>query len=104
FVVFSRALNANLESSALEGAYASVIGGAPAAAVVFPREVDRNARADRRIAEVDERIAEADGDDGERGRLRSERDARWADVRSQKLREFATQFDAIHSIKRTIEI
>src|SRR4029077_3444017 len=35
FVVFSRALNENLESSAIEGSYASVIGGAPAAAVVF---------------------------------------------------------------------
>ena len=29
FVVFSRTLNENLESSAIEGAYASVIGGAP---------------------------------------------------------------------------
>ena len=40
YVVFSRALNENLEVVALEGSYASVIGGAPAAAVVFAREVD----------------------------------------------------------------
>ena len=40
FVVFSRRLNEQLETSALEGAHASVIGGAPAAAVVFAREVD----------------------------------------------------------------
>lgn len=102
FVVFSRALNENLESSALEGAYASVIGGAPAAAVVFSREVEHRARADQRIAELDERIAHAGG--AERRRLRAERDARWAEVRSQKLGEFATEFDAIHSIERAVQV
>ena len=35
FVVFSQRLNDELEAIALEGAHASVIGGAPAAAVVF---------------------------------------------------------------------
>jgi acetyl/propionyl-CoA carboxylase alpha subunit/acetyl-CoA carboxylase carboxyltransferase component len=102
FVVFSRALNENLESSALEGAYASVIGGAPAAAVVFSRDVEQRARADQRITELDERIANADG--SERQQLRSERDARWAEVRSQKLGEFAAEFDAIHSIDRAVEV
>ena len=68
FVVFSRALNENLESSAVEGAYASVIGGAPAAAVVFTREVDRRARADPRIVALDERIERAD--DSERSARR----------------------------------
>ncbi len=36
FVVFSAALNDNLEVAAVEGSFASVIGGAPAAAVVSP--------------------------------------------------------------------
>ena len=40
YVVFSRALNEQLEVVALEGTYASVIGGAPAAAVVFAGEVE----------------------------------------------------------------
>ena len=44
FVVFSRRLNEKLETLALEGAHASVIGGAPAAAVVFAREVDMRTR------------------------------------------------------------
>mgnify|MGYP006145792861 CR=1 FL=1 len=35
FVVFSGVLNDNMEVLAVEGSYASVIGGAPAAAVVF---------------------------------------------------------------------
>ncbi|HBY59431.1 MAG TPA: carbamoyl-phosphate synthase subunit L, partial [Solibacterales bacterium] len=38
YVVFSRALNDNMEVVALEGTFASVIGGAPAAAGVFANE------------------------------------------------------------------
>ena len=38
-MVFSKALNPGLSSIALEGSYASVIGGAPAAARVFAGEV-----------------------------------------------------------------
>ena len=45
--MFSQKLNPNLETVALEGAHASVIGGAPAAAVVFAREVERAAARDR---------------------------------------------------------
>ena len=98
FVVFSQPLNDNLESIALEGAHASVIGGAPAAAVVFARDVDTRTREDPRIAELDERIAGAEG--AERERLRAEREERWTDVRSEKLGELAGEFDAIHSVER----
>ena len=41
YVVFSQELNPGLRAMAVEGTYASVIGGGPAAAVVFPREVDK---------------------------------------------------------------
>jgi acetyl-CoA carboxylase carboxyltransferase component/biotin carboxyl carrier protein len=102
FVVFSRRLNDGLETIALEGAHASVIGGAPAAAVVFARDVDLRTRADARIAELDERIAEADG--AERGRLRAERDTLWKTVRSEKLGELAAEFDAIHNVSRAVEV
>ena len=102
FVVFSRALNERLETIALEGAHASVIGGAPAAAVVFAREVDVRTREDRRIAELDARIEAADG--AERQRLRAERDALWAQVRSEKLGQLAAEFDAIHSVQRAVEV
>jgi acetyl/propionyl-CoA carboxylase alpha subunit/acetyl-CoA carboxylase carboxyltransferase component len=44
YVVFSKALNPELSSIALEGSYASVIGGAPAAAVVFAGEVRKLAQ------------------------------------------------------------
>ncbi len=49
FVVFSRRLNDQLETVALEGSRASVIGGAPAAAVVFAHEVDVRTRDDPRV-------------------------------------------------------
>src|SRR6266498_2345974 len=49
FVVFSQTLNESLEVAAVEGSYASVIGGAPAAAVVFAREIDGRVAADQRI-------------------------------------------------------
>jgi acetyl-CoA carboxylase carboxyltransferase component len=102
FVVFSRRLNDGLETIALEGAHASVIGGAPAAAVVFARDVDVRTRNDPRIAGLDGRIAEAEG--AERQRLRAERDALWGDVRSEKLGELASEFDAIHSVTRAVEV
>jgi acetyl-CoA carboxylase carboxyltransferase component len=84
FVVFSRRLNPSLETLALEGSHASVIGGAPAAAVVFAREVDSRTREDSRV----------DGAD----------DSRYAEVRSEKLGELAAEFDAIHSVERAVEV
>ena len=92
FVVFSQRLNDGLETVALEGAHASVIGGAPAAAVVFAREVQQAAARDERIVELDERIAAADG--AERQRLRTERASLWETVLSERRGELATEFDA----------
>ena len=59
FVVLSVTLNDNMEVAAVEGSYASVIGGAPAAAVVFAAEVWKRAAADPRVAELQAAIAEA---------------------------------------------
>jgi acetyl-CoA carboxylase carboxyltransferase component len=102
FVVFSQRLNPQLEAVALAGAHASVIGGAPAAAVVFAREVERAASADERIVALDERIAQTEGAD--RRRLRAERARLWPDVLAQKRGEFADRFDAIHSVERAVEV
>jgi acetyl-CoA carboxylase carboxyltransferase component len=102
FVVFSQKLNPNLETVALEGAHASVIGGAPAAAVVFAREVERAAGTDERIVALDQRITATEG--AERQRLRAERAHLWPDVLAQKRGEFADRFDAIHSVERAVEV
>jgi len=98
FVVFSAALNDHMEVIAVEGSYASVIGGAPAAAVVFARDVDQRTDADPRIAEFEEKIAQASG--AERAALLAKRATERAAVRSEKLGEVATEFDQIHSIQR----
>jgi acetyl-CoA carboxylase carboxyltransferase component len=102
FVVFSQRLNPHLEAVALEGARASVIGGAPASAVVFAREVERAAGADPRIVELDERLVTAEG--LLRRRLRAERAALWSDVLAQTRGEFAERFDHVHSVERAVQV
>ena len=102
FVVFSQKLNPNLETVALEGARASVIGGAPAAAVVFAGEVERAAADDERIQQLETRIAGAEG--VERQRLRARRGALWEDVLAEKRRAFADRFDRVHSIERAVRM
>jgi hypothetical protein len=102
FVVFSQRLNENLTAVAVEGAHASVIGGAPAAAVVFARDVEQAARRDARIVGLDERIAAAEGP--ERQRLRAEHAALWETVLSEKRGALAGEFDAVHSVERAVEM
>jgi acetyl-CoA carboxylase carboxyltransferase component len=102
FVVFSQKLNEDLVTVALEGAHASVIGGAPAAAVVFARDVERAALKDERIASLDARIAAAEGP--ERLQLRTEREALWPQVRSEKLGALADEFDTVHSVERAVQM
>jgi acetyl/propionyl-CoA carboxylase alpha subunit/acetyl-CoA carboxylase carboxyltransferase component len=102
FVVFSQRLNDGLETVALEGAHASVIGGAPAAAVVFASEVQQAAARDERIVMLDARIAAADGAD--RARLRAEHATLWETVLSERRRELASEFDAVHSVERAVRM
>ena len=61
FVVFSKALNPQMTVLALEGSFASVIGGAPAAAVVFTGEVDKRTASTPAMKALDERISGASG-------------------------------------------
>ena len=102
YVVFSRALNENIEVAALEGTYASVIGGAPAAAVVFANEVDARTRKDRRLQELGEAIARADVP--EKSRLRRRYDEMFKTVQSEKLGELADEFDRIHCVERALKV
>ncbi|MCL4845977.1 MAG: carbamoyl-phosphate synthase subunit L [Acidobacteria bacterium] len=102
FVVFSRTLNDNMQVAALEGTYASVIGGAPAAAVVFAREVDQRARKDPRVENLEREIASAD--DAMKRRLRPRLVALIKSLRAEKLGEVAEEFDRIHSVQRAVEV
>ena len=102
FVVFSKALNPNMTVLALEGSYASVIGGAPAAAVVFAGEVEKRTSADPRVRAIEDRIADATGPD--RSRLVVElADLRGAE-RPKKIGEVAAEFDGIHDIHRAVRV
>ncbi|MCU1614161.1 MAG: acetyl-CoA carboxylase, biotin carboxylase subunit, partial [Frankiales bacterium] len=102
FVVFSGALNENMEVLAVEGSYASVLGGAPAAAVVFTREVDKRTSADSRVRELEGAVNAADG--AEQAHLRAELATLRAGVRSEKLGEVAAEFEAIHDIGRARQV
>jgi acetyl-CoA carboxylase carboxyltransferase component len=84
FVVFSKTLREDSEVVAGEGARASVIGGAPAAAVVFAREVESRVRKDPRFA-----AASA----ADRARLRTE-----------KMGEVAAEYDRVHTIERAVRV
>jgi acetyl/propionyl-CoA carboxylase alpha subunit/acetyl-CoA carboxylase carboxyltransferase component len=98
FVVFSKALSPNMTVLAVDGSYASVLGGAPAAAVVFAGDVNARTAGDRRVAELEARIASAEGT--ERAALVTRLAEVRASVRAEKLGEVAAEFDSVHSIQR----
>ncbi len=102
FVVFSSVLNSNMEIIAIEGSFASVIGGAPAAAVVFSREVGARTSADPRVKGLEAGLAGAD--EVERTRLRVELAGLRAEVRSEKLGEVAEEFEQVHNIERALAV
>ncbi len=102
FVVFSSALHDNLQVFAVEGTYASVLGGAPAAAVVFTSEVGKRTRADQRVAGLEAAIGKAAG--SERAALRARLAEVTEAVRSEKLGEVAAEFDAIHTVERARDV
>ncbi len=98
FVVFSGALNDNVEVAAVEGSYASIIGGVPAAAVVFTRDVDTRTKADPRVKELQEQMAKADS--AQKAVLRAQLNTVMEQVRSEKVGEVASEFDHTHDILR----
>ena len=102
FVVFSKALNPSMTVLALEGSFASVLGGAPAAAAVFAGDVDARTAADPRLRDLEARIAAAPGAD--RAALTAELDELRSSVRAEKLGQVAAEFDRVHNIERAVEV
>ena len=102
FVVFSKQLNERLEIAAVEGSFASVIGGPPAAATVFARDVDARTQQDPQVREAAERVREATGPDASTARARLAEIT--AAVRSAKLSEVAEEFDRIHTVQRALAV
>ena len=102
FVVFSKRLNDNMGIAAVDGSYASVIGGAPAAGVVLVREVGTRTEKDPRVAKLREQLAAASGDAV--AQVTQELADTTKSVRAEKLKEIADEFDAIHDIKRAMRV
>jgi acetyl-CoA carboxylase carboxyltransferase component len=102
FVVFSKALNPTMTVLALEGSFASVLGGAPAAAVVFAADVKARTAADPRVRDLEARVAAATGAD--RAALTAELDELRSSVRTEKVGEVAAEFDRVHNIQRAVEV
>ena len=102
FVVFSNQLNEGMEVAALDGTYASVIGGAPAAAVVFAREVDRRAREEATVKAISEKLAATEP--GSEAALWAQYKEAYARARSEKLGNVADEFDATHSVQRALDV
>ncbi|MEU0794317.1 biotin carboxylase N-terminal domain-containing protein [Amycolatopsis sp. NPDC005961] len=102
FVVFSKALNPNMTVLALEGSFASVLGGAPAAAVVFAGEVAKRTANDPRVTELQTQVAGADAPS--RAALSAKLAEVQSSVRAEKVSEIAAEFDKVHSIQRAVEV
>jgi acetyl-CoA carboxylase carboxyltransferase component len=102
FVVFSGVLHDNMEVIAVEGSFASVIGGAPAAAVVFSRDVATRTSEDPRVTAMEAALAGAD--ELERPQRRVELADLRATVRSEKLGDVANEFEQVHNIERALAV
>jgi hypothetical protein len=79
-----------------------VIGGAPAAGVVFASEVEARARKDERLQLLTQAVAKAEG--AEKGRLRAQWEELFKVIHSEKLGEMAAEFDRVHSVQRALDV
>lgn len=97
YVVFSKTLNPNMKVVALKNTYASVIGGAPAAAVVFPRQVYKNTFADPQIIEAQHKLKE--------GRIsKAEYDELFQTLHLEHQAKIAQKFEKIHTVERALQV
>jgi acetyl/propionyl-CoA carboxylase alpha subunit/acetyl-CoA carboxylase carboxyltransferase component len=103
FVVFSKRLNKQIEIAAVEGSYASVIGGAPAAATVFAREVMTRTDRDPRVRVLMNEL-NAMPNRASAGDLRARLAEVMVRVRSEKLGDVADEFDQVHDIRRAMAV
>jgi len=102
YVVFSQDLNDDLESVALDGTYASVIGGGPAAAVVFPGLVRRRTATDPRVKEERARLDATT--DVETAAAQARFDAVYRSVEADVQSKVAGEFDGVHTVQRAKDV
>ena len=103
YVVFSTHLNDHLTAMALQGSYASVIGGGPAATVIFGAEVKRRTEQDERVRSLEKELEGATSR-FQKAALRSRLNSLRADVHTEHHQAVAAEFDRVHSIERAQEV
>jgi len=99
YVVFSQELNDEMQAVALTGSYASVIGGGPAAAVVFSREVQAQALDDPRVKDKNDLVRRRPTEEN-----RAELEAVLREVTLEKQAAMAAEFDSVHTVQRAMEV
>jgi len=99
YVVFSRHLNSSLRSLAVEGAFASVIGGTAAAAVIFRDEVTRRLRNDPRWISLKAQSTSKTASKIDIDQARVEQE-----LMQLKSAEVAEEFDKTHSVNRAVQV
>ena len=99
YVVFSKSLNASVRAFALTGSYASVIGGVPAASVIFTREVRARAAKDPTVSRYRAALAS-----GAIAATRDRYERALAAAVQQARAEVAAEFDAIHTVDRACRV
>jgi acetyl/propionyl-CoA carboxylase alpha subunit/acetyl-CoA carboxylase carboxyltransferase component len=102
FVVFSKRLHDDMETAAVTGSYASVIGGAPAAAVVLSRQVSARTDEDPRVTSL--RVSVTTSTGKALADLHHELAEVSQAVRAEKLKQIADEFDNVHDIKRAMRV
>nr|MBP6834735.1 hypothetical protein [Deltaproteobacteria bacterium] len=102
YVVFSRALNPAVEALALRGSFASVIGGGPAAAVVFPGLVRRRADSDPEVVAARRALEAAPPSMRSAAAGEHERVLKQAQARAQAA--IAKEFDGVHTVERALAV
>jgi acetyl-CoA carboxylase carboxyltransferase component len=102
YVVFSRRLSERLDALALEGSYASVIGGGAAAAVVFTRLITDRVQAHEKVQAARAQLAAA-SKDAHRG-AQEAFEAVLAEVEAQVQASVAREFDTVHSVARAMQV
>lgn len=103
YVVFSTRLNDHLHAIALRGSHASVIGGGPAATVIFSDRVRRLTDGDPRVVELATRFASATAR-LEKAALRSQLASLRTAVEAEHRAAVAAEFDRIHSVERALQV
>jgi acetyl-CoA carboxylase carboxyltransferase component len=102
YVVFSKTLNDNLQILALDGTFASVIGGAPAAGVVFAGEVELRTQQHPDIALLQEALKKAEGP--QKKDLYKQLEMTLRQVRALMVGQIAEEFDREHSVQRALQV